>query len=340
MIKTNQNSTVKHTEYHLYPYIMKNVTYVPFYPPECTEALCRHYPDFIIIGGKKSGTGALWRFLSLHPSLVTNLANEETAYFFLRERHPKRLRHDKDYLLRMPLSKSNQLTYEKSIYFNPSRNSPFNIRQFCDRYNKTMKFILILREPVHRMISEYTRLKVRNVILKNHSLEYVLKHKGNSTVKNLIIDEGNYYAEMKRWLKYFSLKQFVILDGHELIKNPVKVLYKVESFLGVDHKLNKDIFYFDKAKGFFCYHVPKSKQRVLFGGTGKKIFRIVFKPGKGKTRNECLGHNKGRNHERQTKTFIRKWLDYYRPLNRMFFSLTGVYFNWTEVENKLLSESI
>ena len=310
----NQNVTDRKTAYH---YKYSKHKWIPFYP-RCEGKLCKRYPHFMIIGGRKCGTGALKSFLALHPSLVSqggfNNERKENNYFLDR----KLIKRDIRYLNSMPLSKNNQLTYEKSIYFNPSRNSALHIREFCDRYNISMKFILLVREPVQRMISHFTQLQLNLNQYKKMSLSYALRHKRNKKHLHLLVDEGNYYAEMKRWLKYFSLGQFLILDGEAFAKDPLPVLSQVEKFLKIEHKFNDDIFYFDKTKGFHCFRIPSTEADVI------------------KNISKCLSDKKGRPHPKQPKKLIQKWIKYFQPLSRQFFSLVNVKFNWTQAEKKLL----
>lgn len=290
------------------------VTHQPFTPPPCKRELCESYPHFLIIGARKCSTGALRTFLSLHPELVTPGDVEEVSFFRLSYFYE---RGDISYWARMPPSSRTQLTFEKSIYFDPAKDSPRRIRLFCDTYNKTMKFILLVRHPVVRMISDFHRLyQNENVSSSEVESKIISEFVDNKKLKTYDLEyfgEGDYYTEMKRWLRFFHREQFLILDGSELIRNPVGILQRVESFLGVRHRLTKEVFFYNKRKGFYCYHNAGQRQ--------------------------CLPSNKGRPHAQLPKWLTLKLIKYFKPLAKQFFSLTGVNFDWSETERDLINNS-
>ena len=108
---------------------------------------------------------------------------------------------------------------------------------------------------------------------------------------------------MMRWLHYFPRKQIHVVDGDNLIVNPVEEMEKIETFLGIKHIITKDKVYFDKTKGFFC---------------------ILDKKGRG----HCLGDNKGREHPVIDPKLYKTLKDFFDIYNKALFSLLGRTFNW------------
>ena len=256
---------------------------------ESRDQIRRRFPKALIIGSMKSGTGALRTFLTLHPDIVsTEGLAEETGYFMKNDLYN---RGPEWYLSLMKPSKPYEITIEKSIYFGENIKSPERIYKF----NNTIKLILILRNPVMRLISDYAREKHS----KEHtpSVEELIFNPKTVNVREEsgYVKRGNYYSHMLRWIKYFPLKQFLIIDGEAFARNPLPGLKQAEAFLGVSHKLDKNIFIYKKKKGFYCY--------------------------KRKDKTECMPHFKGRKHPYIKNKTLQRLQSYYRPLNQKLFTL-------------------
>ena len=124
------------------------------------------YPDAIIIGVAKSGTRALLEFLSLHPDIVA--AKEEIAFFSRPLLYSKGLGY---YLTLLPKrNKTEQVLIEKSPQYFQSPSAPARMRRMRD----DVKLILIVRDPVERMVSQYVHFdqktgKTFEVLLHVHS---------------------------------------------------------------------------------------------------------------------------------------------------------------------------
>ena len=122
------------------------------------------YPDAIIIGVRKSGTFALLQFLSLHPDIV--VAENELEFF--SKYYSKGLGY---YLKQLPKrERLSQVLMEKTpAYFRWP-----NAAQRMLEMRKDLKVILIVREPVERMVSQYLHKDVRDG-RTNKSFEVSLK---------------------------------------------------------------------------------------------------------------------------------------------------------------------
>lgn len=116
---------------------------------EPTETPIRRLPQAIIIGSRKSGTRALLKFLSANPNVRP--ANREVHFF--DRMHNYRLGLDW-YREQMPLSLSNQITIEKSPAYFVTRGVPERIKAM----NSSVKLILVVRNPVTRLISDFSQL--------------------------------------------------------------------------------------------------------------------------------------------------------------------------------------
>ena len=124
-----------------------------------------------------------------------------------------------------------------------------------------------------------------------------------------------YDVHMEWWLKYFSLDQFHFLSAENLAANPAKELQKLEKFLGVRHKLTKDLFYFDKTKGFYCMCV---NQRKLDASQHKGVT----------VEQTCLSRTKGRTHPSVDPNVLNKLTDFFLPHNERLYKMIGINFGW------------
>jgi len=220
---------------------------------------------------------------------------------------------------KMPISYKNQITIDKSPSYFRNEDAPNRVYNF----NQSMKLILIVRDPVLRVVSHFAHLKEQELLyFGKHNVtieEEIFDEKGQIIVKrskttdknklgiakdfrNSLISDSLYIVHLKRWLKHFKFSQFLILDGHEFIKNPYNELKKVEKFLGLASFFHPDHYVFDKKKGFYCI------KGQLFN----------------KTNNVCLSEEKGRTHPVIKPNTMDKIRQFLKPYSIKFFSFLKI----------------
>lgn len=126
----------------------------------------------------------------------------------------------------------------------------FNFHNFSTIFSR---LLLVVRNPVTRAISDYTQSFSKNKDMKkfeelsfiNGSYELVDTSYG-------AIKIGVYAKFLERWLKWFPLKQFLIVSGERLISDPAAELYRVQDFLNLKRVITEKHFYFNSTKGFPC----------------------------------------------------------------------------------------
>ncbi|GFQ71600.1 heparan sulfate glucosamine 3-O-sulfotransferase 5 [Trichonephila clavata] len=256
----------------------------------------RRLPQCIIIGARKCGTRALLEFLNLHPMIQK--ATEEIHFFDDDEKYALGLDW---YRRRMPYSFPGQITVEKSPAYFITPSVPARIRQM----DPSVKLLLIVRDPVTRLISDYAQL-ASNKARKERSLasfeDLVLTADGSVNLGYKAVRIGIYSLFFPRWLRTFSREQIHIVDGDNLIVDPFQEIQKIENFLGLGHRVLKKNFYYNETKGFFCV--------------------------RNATADKCLNDSKGRKHPNVSSEIIRTLRMFYAPHNQHFFKQTGVTFNW------------
>ncbi|XP_068596769.1 heparan sulfate glucosamine 3-O-sulfotransferase 1-like [Brachionichthys hirsutus] len=252
-------------------------------------------PHVIIIGVPKAGTYALLRMLSLHSGVATT--EWEVHFFDLESNYEMGYSW---YVSKMPYAFPDQLTVEQTAIYFPTSNVPERIHQM----NPDIKLLLIVREPTDRVVSGYTHGLYMDIA--NHRIikpiEDFLFKDGQLDLEFKGLNYSLYYVHMQNWLKYFPLKNFHIVDGDELVKDPVPEMKKVERFLGLEPQINSSFFVFNEKKGFYCLKEHGQEQ--------------------------CLSTEKGRAHPYVEPDILQKLHQFFHEPNKRFFKLVGHTFNW------------
>ena len=84
-------------------------------------------------------------------------------------------------------------------------------------------------------------------------------------------------------------------NGDRLAQDPGAELVSLQRFLGLEPLVTEDTFYFNRTKGFFCWHSD-------LGGS-------------------CLGEGKGRPHPDVSPDTLQKLREFYSEPNRAFLRI-------------------
>jgi len=220
----------------------------------------RRLPNAIIFGIRKCGTRALLAFLGQHPDIVP--AGKEIHFF------DENYEYGVDwYRDQMPYAGDGQVVIEKTpgYFINPI--APGRIREV---FGNDVKLILIAKDPVERSVSDYLQLKIKferrpsNQDTTMAPFEHKVAPDGHSVdVSYKPVRIGHYDRHFQRWLNVFPRDQILVLDGETFVQDPFPALVEVESFLGLEHKLQPDQFVFNEAKGFYCVNPTGPLQHGL-----------------------------------------------------------------------------
>ncbi|XP_019512089.1 PREDICTED: bifunctional heparan sulfate N-deacetylase/N-sulfotransferase 4 [Hipposideros armiger] len=259
------------------------------------EKTCDHLPKFLVIGPQKTGTTALYLFLLMHPSVISNLPSPRTfeeIQFFNGNNYHKGIDWYMDFFP-TPSNITSDFLFEKSANYFHSEDAPKRAASLVPK----AKIITILIDPSDRAYSWYQhqrshedpaalRFNFYEVITTGHWAPSDLK-----TLQRKCLVPGWYAVHLERWLTYFAASQLLIIDGQQLRSDPATVMDEVQKFLGVTPYYNySEALTFDPQKGFWC--------QLLEGGKTK-----------------CLGRSKGRKYPPMSPE-ARAWLSsYYRDHN-------------------------
>jgi hypothetical protein len=191
--------------------------------------------DFLIIGTQKSGTSVLDEYLRQHPEI--GMAKRKELHYFDNEivfsnREVDYSIYEKEFEF-----SQNFKVYGEStpiyLYWEPS----------CKRiweYNKDIKLITLLRNPIDRAFSHWNMEYDRNAekepflyCIKNESFRIKEALPAQHRVYSYI-DRGFYSEQIRRYKKYFNDDQLLFIKYEEFKKNQEIELNKVFEFLNVN----------------------------------------------------------------------------------------------------------
>ena len=115
---------------------------------------CKNVPDFLIIGPQKTGTTALFTFLTMHPSIKSNYPTKqyfEELQFF---NSPNYLKGIDWYMNKFPSKLANETdckVFEKSANYFDGDKVPERVHALLPN----VKLIMILINPIKRAYSWY-----------------------------------------------------------------------------------------------------------------------------------------------------------------------------------------
>ncbi|XP_063817088.1 heparan sulfate glucosamine 3-O-sulfotransferase 3A1-like [Pseudophryne corroboree] len=252
-------------------------------------------PQAILIGVKKGGTRALLEFLRVHPDIRAVGAE---PHFFDRN-YERGLAWYREL---MPRTLDGQITMEKTPSYFVTKEAPARISAM----SKDTKLIVVVRDPVTRIISDYTQtLSKRPDIPTFESLTFKNRTTGLIDISWSAIQIGIYAKHLENWLQYFPMNKILFVSGERLITNPAGELEIVQDFLCLKRIITDKHFYFNKTKGFPC-----------------------LKKAEGSSKPHCLGKTKGRTHPNIDPEVVLRLREFYRPFNMKFYQMTGHDFGW------------
>ncbi|XP_039198656.1 bifunctional heparan sulfate N-deacetylase/N-sulfotransferase 3 isoform X2 [Crotalus tigris] len=239
------------------------------------EKTCDRLPKFLVIGPQKTGTTALYLFLIMHPSIISNSPSPKTfeeVQFFNRNNYHRGI----DWYMEFFPTPSNVTTdflFEKSANYFHSEEAPRRAASLIPK----AKIITILIDPSDRAYSWYQHQRFHKdpaalkfsfyqVITAGHHASPELK-----ILQKKCLIPGWFAIHIERWLTYFPSYQLLIIDGQQLRNDPAIVMEEVQRFLGVTPHYNySEALTFDSHKGFWCQLLEEGKTKCLGKSKGRK----------------------------------------------------------------------
>lgn len=259
------------------------------------------YPNFLVVGGRRSGTTSLYKYLKATNGIF--MPNEKYITFF-RTDDPKKLT-EKEYLSYYSTVNDEKLIGEVNPTYLDDPESPKLIKEKIPN----AKIIILLRNPVDRTYSDYLHHLEKNDF--NISLDDVIKH------QHPILTRGLYYGQVKRYYDNFGKKNVGIWFTDDL-KNKNKrkdILLEIFNFLGIDSDLPTII-----NEEYNNYRISKNVITSLilkYGYLGKYLPYNIRE----KIRNGMLKNIKK---PELSEELRKKMEDYFYNDTQKFIKLTGI----------------
>lgn len=196
----------------------------------------RRYPDFIVIGGQRSGTTSLFHSLAEHPGLTPSF-RKEVHYFDIHH-----VNHDKNwYRANFPLRVlSDKLAYEATPNYLAHPDTPKAMHGLLP----DVRLIALLRNPVERTYSSW-RFQVyrgREQRSFREAIDSELaggeadesspeKHQGD--LQYAYLRKSRYAEHLERWLTFYDRSQMLIVKSEDLFEQPGETMERILDFVGL-----------------------------------------------------------------------------------------------------------
>lgn len=291
----------------------------------CSQRL----PDVLIIGARKSGTRALLDMIAMNSKVV--VAPQEVHFFDRESNYGRGLQW---YRHQFPVACDDQVVLEKTPKYLVHPATPRRVFEM----NPNILLILLVREPVERLVSDITQLSLKRVglglapiqlpsaifqmvganrVFSNSSARWRLREKSTP------VQVGVYQRHLRRWLRHFDRHRLLVLDSGALMNDPATTLARVEQHLHVPHEITRHNFYFNASKGFYC--LRRGDRGVASGNSSRSGEAGSEDP---LVSVKCLGSTKGQRHLQLPEPFRHRLRRYYAPHNAKLYRLVGEDFGW------------
>ncbi len=200
--------------------------------------------DFLCIGAQKSGTTLLYEQLKTINEIY--MPDTKELHFFDNSEHYHR--GEAFYLKHFEDAAFKQLKGEVTPAYLFIEEAPMRIKEFVRE--KSVKFIVLLRNPVDRAYSQYqmvSTIQKKEILSFEQALIYEnFRLKEHRDIINFsYIRRGFYAKQVLNYFKYFNKEQFLFVMYENFVDNQVLYMNKILSFLGLSKHFdieNKMVF--------------------------------------------------------------------------------------------------
>ena len=264
----------------------------------------QRFPHIFIIGFGKTGTRGLYNTLLMHSKVVGPYQEmrffDEHYHFGLTW-----------YINQMPHpARGSQIVAEKSPCYILNQLVPARLIKAAKLFNvtlKELKFVVMLRHPIVRAISEYLewqslRAKHNGEVLASFD-ELALDKNGAANVKDFQpLNHSLYVYYIRQWLQIFSHDQFCFVNGEMFAEQPYRVISKLEKCLKLPPEISRDNFVWEEKRRLHC---------LSHNGTVM-----------------CPSMSKGRPHPFVEQDIVDVLMKYFKPFNEELYTITGENYGW------------
>ena len=206
----------------------------------------RALPDFLIIGAQKSATTSLLSYIGQHSQV--RLGAKKAVHFFDLNFHrgadwyarhfPRSHPWPLSFLSSESRRERDWLTGESCPSYMFLPGVPGRVRELLP----DVKLIVILRDPVDRLISQYRHERRKNRAMESFedfiapSFEAAWPPEGDIEYlrQRCAVPRGFYADQLRHWQMFFPPQRFLALSFEELVRNNTITLNRVFEFLGLN----------------------------------------------------------------------------------------------------------
>lgn len=226
-------------------------------------------PTFLIVGAVKAGTTSLHEYLQMHPEVYMSPV-KETNHFSDGDMLFEHFNVDYKQDVNVNLEKYLEGPMDKKIHIAHVRTFQQYVQLFRNVTNQKaigevsnsylylpntattikqvlpdVKIVMILRNPVERLYSQYLmNLKLGKIIerdlLKEIAADQAKPIKGWG-VSHLYLEVGNYYEQVKRYYDNFPAQNIKVILFDDFKKDAAGTMRDLFHFLGVDENFPLDM---------------------------------------------------------------------------------------------------
>jgi len=199
----------------------------------------RPLPHFIILGTQRGGTTSLYRWLSTHPD-VTPALKKEVHYF--DGHYDKGMRW---YRAHFPLGHRGRISGESCPYLLFHPLAPGRV---AGDLPVTARFIVLLREPAERAISQYWHwrqqgrwetesleraIELEPERLAPHAERFLRGERSVDHIAYSYVARGEYAGQLRRWFDAVGRERILVLESEKLSTDP-SASVRVLDWLGLE----------------------------------------------------------------------------------------------------------
>jgi len=268
---------------------------------EATDMQRKKFPCLFIIGFPKSGTFALSKSLQMHPNVTGNNRREMkffNNYFSMGLCW---------YIDQIKDPGPSQIVLEDSPTYVIDCPAViprlFSVLKYFQLRLSELKFIITVRHPIVRAVSQYIQWKLHHLNVTSTFDEIAVNATGYPNLELYPIATSRYSYYIKQCLELVSPNQICFVNGDLLKTNPVLLMNKLEKCLGLPSHISSSNFVYNKERKLYCFvkdstiHCPSIK-------------------------------SKGRPHPKITRRTVDILMKFYEPYNKELYQITGEDYGW------------
>jgi hypothetical protein len=215
-----------------------------------TKNNASRWPNFVIIGGGKSGTTSLDYYLNQHPDIFMS-PRKEPNFFGYELADEYDFLDDPSELLYYRLSVTDQENYLNLFKNATPKQSVGEVsvtylyhEKACQQIHHHIpkaKIVVILRQPTERLYSRFLHLARIDQLPSENFSDCLDKRNELWWTRNDLVKEGFFYKHLSKFYKMFDAENIKVFLFEDLKSDPRKLMRELYDYIGVDSSFEPDM---------------------------------------------------------------------------------------------------